>query len=612
MGSAGPDVSSQKAVEPGLFDVGRKLLRRPSSTDELLILLGKAESLLAKVWQQPPRSTCGALLPIMKALIKEELLRHDDIDVQVALASCFNELSRITAPDFPYGDEKMRVIFQLFIVAFQHLSGESGCNHYRALQIVETMAKVRSSLMLLDVDKDDLIVDMFRLFLKNVRDNLPSDIFKYMEMIMTLVIEESDEISFDLLRPLLASVKMRNKDTKPISWVLGTKVLENCAAKLQCCLRELVKAMDLKLDSYAEIVASIFHDTFKEKDVMSKKAPLTAVDEDSAPQTNDRNETNFADENPMETSKGSLRKRRVRKTNSVIRSEEGYENTQKKGGRFSNEASPDCYNEEKEDKDLPSDLGNSSILSNSSQKKVEIPSLLRKVQSKKNQQNDLQLSSKSKKKLLNSKEKDDNAPKKTGKKATADNRMEKKEIISQKYEREDDADKMEDFSTSMPAKTKSQGKEKEKKPRRSWPGNGEELVNLRIQVWWPKDKVYYPGTIKAFDPETKKHTILYDDDEIEILNLRNEMWTRLSDKEPHQIQEADHPSPPREPIKKEKNAKRKATTFKRNNASSSKRLKDENRIISKSGDVSSPGSTRCVDGLEDAESNVILQDAKKA
>lgn len=29
--------------------------------------------------------------------------------------------------------------------------------------------------------------------------------------------------------------------------------------------------------------------------------------------------------------------------------------------------------------------------------------------------------------------------------------------------------------------------------------------------------------------------ILYDDDEIEILNLRNEMWTRLSDKEPHQV-----------------------------------------------------------------------------
>lgn len=45
---------------------------------------------------------------------------------------------------------------------------------------------------------------------------------------------------------------------------------------------------------------------------------------------------------------------------------------------------------------------------------------------------------------------------------------------------------------------------------------------------------------------------------------------------------------------------------------SSLRLKDENRIISKSGEVSSPVSARCVDGLEDAESNIILQDAKEA
>ncbi|KAL8456983.1 hypothetical protein ACS0TY_035000 [Phlomoides rotata] len=639
MGSAVPDVSSQKAVEPGLIDVGKKLLRRPSAADELLILLEKAESLLAKVWQQPPRSTCEALLPIMKALIKDGLLSHDDVNVQVALASCFNELTRITAPEFPYNDDKMRVIFQLFMVAFEHLSGDSGCNYYRALQIVETMAKVRSSLMLLDVDNDNLVVEMFRLFLRNTRVNHPSDIFKYKEMIMTLIIEEIDEISFELLRPLLASVKMRNKDAKPITWVLGTKVFENCAIKLQRCLREAVKAMNLELDDYAEIVASICHDTFKEKYVVSKKVDLTAGDADCAPQTNEVIETNLVDENP-----GALRKRRNRKLNSVIRSDEGYEHTRKRGGRFSNEASPDGYNE-KEDMTLPSDLGNSSMLSNSSQKKSEFlneVSLHKKVQSKKNQQNDLQLSSKLKRKILNSKEKDYNAPKKTGKKATAgasDIRMEKKEgilgdtskeakrelsrqepnrkkeIISQKYEREDDADKIEDFSASRPAKTKPQGKEKEteKKSRRSWSGNGEELVNLRIQVWWPKDKEFYPGTIKAFDSETKKHTILYDDDEIEILNLRKETWKRLSDEEPHQNLEADPSSPPREPIKnKEKNAKRKAATLKKNNtASSSKRLKDENRSISKSGDVSSLVSARVVDGSEDAESNDTLQDATK-
>lgn len=39
MGSAGHDDSSQKAIEPDLVDVGNRLLTRPSSTDELLVLL---------------------------------------------------------------------------------------------------------------------------------------------------------------------------------------------------------------------------------------------------------------------------------------------------------------------------------------------------------------------------------------------------------------------------------------------------------------------------------------------------------------------------------------------------------------------------------------------
>ena len=39
MGSAGIDDSSQKTIEPELVNIGNKLLRRPSSTDDLLMLL---------------------------------------------------------------------------------------------------------------------------------------------------------------------------------------------------------------------------------------------------------------------------------------------------------------------------------------------------------------------------------------------------------------------------------------------------------------------------------------------------------------------------------------------------------------------------------------------
>lgn len=58
----------------------------------------------------------AALSPSLKALVAEPLLRHSDVDVKVAVASCISEITRITAPEAPYDDEQMkvpRIILQL-------------------------------------------------------------------------------------------------------------------------------------------------------------------------------------------------------------------------------------------------------------------------------------------------------------------------------------------------------------------------------------------------------------------------------------------------------------------------------------------------------------------
>lgn len=51
-----------------------------------------------------------ALSPSLKALVADDLLRHPDIDVKVAVATCISEITRITAPDAPYDDDKMKVL----------------------------------------------------------------------------------------------------------------------------------------------------------------------------------------------------------------------------------------------------------------------------------------------------------------------------------------------------------------------------------------------------------------------------------------------------------------------------------------------------------------------
>ncbi|XP_041020647.1 uncharacterized protein LOC121262297 isoform X2 [Juglans microcarpa x Juglans regia] len=244
-------------LEEQLKEAGNELINPPSSIDELLNLLDKVENLLANVEQAPSESMKDALLPSMKALITVELLRHSEMDVKVSVASCITEITRITAPDAPYNDEQMKEIFQLTVAAFENLSHASTRCYTKTISILETVARVRSCLVMLDLECDTLIVEMFQNFLKRTRSNHPLSIFSAMETIMTMVIEESEEISLDLLIPLLSSVKKENQTDSPIAWQLGEKVITNCAVKLKHYLKETVQSMGIALDDYSQIVTSI-------------------------------------------------------------------------------------------------------------------------------------------------------------------------------------------------------------------------------------------------------------------------------------------------------------------------------------------------------------------
>ncbi|GKC86231.1 phospholipase-like protein [Tanacetum coccineum] len=54
--------------------------------------------------------------------------------------------------------------------------------------------------------------------------------------------------------------------------------------------------------------------------------------------------------------------------------------------------------------------------------------------------------------------------------------------------------------------------------------HGENLVGERIKVWWPLDKKYYEGVVESFDCSEKKHTVSYDDGDVEHLVLKEQRW----------------------------------------------------------------------------------------
>ncbi|GAB4836783.1 hypothetical protein Ancab_001695 [Ancistrocladus abbreviatus] len=255
--SEGNMAASEKELEQQLMEAGNRLLSPPSSVDELLHVLDQIESCLTKVEQSPSESMQKALSPARRALVVDKLLRHSDLDVQVAVAACISEITRITAPDAPYEDDQMKEVFQLIVSSFEKLYDKSSRSYDKRALILETVAKVRSCVVMLDLECDALIVEMFQHFLKSIRDYHPDNVFSSMETIMTLVLEESEDIPLELISSILECLKREDKEVLPVARKLGEKVLENCATKLKPYLEQAVKSIGTPLDAYSKVVGKI-------------------------------------------------------------------------------------------------------------------------------------------------------------------------------------------------------------------------------------------------------------------------------------------------------------------------------------------------------------------
>ncbi|XP_060974110.1 sister chromatid cohesion protein PDS5 [Cannabis sativa] len=110
----------------------------------------------------------SALSPSLKSLVDETLLGHTNVDVKVAVASCISEITRITAPDAPYDDDQMKEVFRLIVSSFENLCDKSSRSYTKRTSILETVAKVRSCVVMLDLECDTLILEMFQHFLNAI------------------------------------------------------------------------------------------------------------------------------------------------------------------------------------------------------------------------------------------------------------------------------------------------------------------------------------------------------------------------------------------------------------------------------------------------------------
>ncbi|KAL9254883.1 Sister chromatid cohesion protein PDS5 homolog A-like protein [Drosera capensis] len=252
-----PQQQSKQQVQ--LKELGAKLESPPSSKDSLLKLLKQGAGILAEVDQSPPEPILESMQPFLKAVVKPELLKHQDKDVRLLVASCLCEITRITAPEAPYSDEILKDIFTLVVGTFSGLSDTSGPSFGRRVIILQTLARYRSCVMMLDLECDDLVREMFRTCIGVVRDDHPESVLSSMKTIMVVLIEESEEITEDLLLILLSTLGQNRKDTPKAARKLVMDVIENCTVKLEPVVKQFLIS-SMSDDSGSSKVQIDYHD----------------------------------------------------------------------------------------------------------------------------------------------------------------------------------------------------------------------------------------------------------------------------------------------------------------------------------------------------------------
>ncbi|XP_058112533.1 sister chromatid cohesion protein PDS5 homolog A-like isoform X3 [Magnolia sinica] len=97
-----------------------------------------------------------------------------------------------------------------------------------------------------------------------------------------------------------------------------------------------------------------------------------------------------------------------------------------------------------------------------------------------------------------------------------------------------------------------------------------ELVGCRVKVWWPIDKQFYEGVVQSYNPGKKKHVILYNDGDVEVLQLDKEQWEVISEgSEPSKRLKSSNVSP-------SKGIFRRKTTIKKNVKNSHSGMSESN------------------------------------
>ncbi|KAF5450729.1 hypothetical protein F2P56_031056 [Juglans regia] len=251
-----------------ISEIGAQLGRQTrSGKDSILKSLKQAANALSEIEQPSSQEAAKklgaakkievAINPLRKAIVNG-LIQHKDKEVRLLVAICLSEIFRVMAPEPPFEDKYLREIFKLVISTFAELADTTSPFFSRRVKILETVARCKCCVIMLDIDCNDLVLEMFSIFFLVVRENHQQSLINHIVSIMTHILTE--ETSQTVVDVILRNLVNEGKGAPSASYQLAVSISQHCAEKLEPFVRGFLTACILDRDAVENELKEFYHE----------------------------------------------------------------------------------------------------------------------------------------------------------------------------------------------------------------------------------------------------------------------------------------------------------------------------------------------------------------
>ncbi|KAJ3411005.1 hypothetical protein HDV05_002913 [Chytridiales sp. JEL 0842] len=254
---------------------------KPLGTPELLKRLKDLQDQLSKLQQDSV--DLSTLQLARKDLVNPSLMMHKDKGVKAWVACCLADILRLFAPDAPYNMEELRDIFEFFAKQMTYISDPSGPYFAQYFYLLESLATVKSAILITDLNADDLTLKIFHDIYQLVKPEMQKNVYGFLLDILQQLVEESGTLSQDIIEIILSQFSKKKKSENPARNKLSIDLCTTMADKLQRYVCQYfsevfvaaTKKNDDEDESYADFEAA--HELILEISAVAKGVLMNVV-----------------------------------------------------------------------------------------------------------------------------------------------------------------------------------------------------------------------------------------------------------------------------------------------------------------------------------------------